>query len=1859
MHVDGEEYDGGMTPLNGEESEDDGRPPLNGFEPRRLVPAEDEARSQVGSVHSGARSDAQINAQGGDVPYELDAMKTLLSRSGDPASPFPSTVSASKWTRWLPQYNECFKPCRTMVINIPISVWRADAINLADVQTAVAKGQHAQTQAAFALLSMLTAGTARGHYTGTPPIISEMHARGQDSEEITKKIKELGTLQQYSFCAPRLPGESPQMEREVARQFVWALELVVNTQRKPVAVRVYKIVDDPTHSDSQLWTQVMSSNDVDDREGRANKLPSQKRNGSRKAMSSGLRAFVDGDKLEETAEFQHATIRDLHTLSTTYMAYGGRHDSGCHLFSNIHEEITPSDMNDRLTVDSACGGLNKLGPEWALNIRRGKPLTAGMLGSQGESLAPSEELVTISSYLTPAGLLKFPERSIKEGLVYVSSNGFLTNLFEADLPFPVLNAIRVGDSLLKFVFESHYLSHPVLVSALNCALDQEEVAQSAADKTRRALTGELCVEDAEAAVEESVSRAIEVNHRLVQARTEGKLVERVSELTDEEDFYSNQMREPIERVFFCILRGEEEISELVQMVNANRNLKVSSFDKTAEERERLAGTGKTVPGERPREALKVVGAQIDRGLAAIAAWEDRQRAVLRGLIESRSPEAANFELAMNERHSTMVRQMNELGLRMFERMWLSKAEVRDVPPGFVKKREALMSNMQKLRAHLHDTGARYRVDPQAPAGVGTPNVAFGLRKALVGRQTALGAWRTMLMSAVSGVAMIDGREVRVCIELWLQTNEVFYSFSTVLVIPGEAGIGKSMRTERMKILLPDGTFFDGGTRSAQSGANGKWGEDCGFAVSYDEMVAFFAGKDPETQERAKTMLSANIVNHSRTQKRVRSDGTEDFVSEPLVTLHYETHIVNTNLGPCMHQGDDAPTDSKVALIDRTHTQAAFDVNPGAHKCDDAFVREVNSSQNTETLLSLRVLAGLIYLVQMYQSSVKRWKKDLSYANELYGHFDDILKKEFGFSPPQNRVVTKRLQTLATVAVEEAIAEKFGFQDTAHLFPEMRPELLVDMSDPDPAGGCRGHLCTWEDTLLETVIRRVAAPSPHAIITAWSHALDYNQSTSAQHFWVLKQCADAVGLQADLHTLRSFAGGGVPVQTVGRRDSVGQAGAPSNAGGAHHVAMDVDAQADSRQQVLLPVPMPRFLSQPQQAAVGTGALDSGLFVRLMAGGASEKDIRTRLSDMQRQRVCRAALAAHLSQTKPKNGGTNAYESILKAWQSMDKRQLPVFPDRTGATAAITAEQAAGYSFPDPSDLVLVGYEQKHLVEWACGRAVDSSEAKADPCFGQVESASWEFLNVNPAASGKFPGMLDAGWRTLSTHNAIDPGKRWRDNTRLLINAPVPGGDSAVKKFGLSENTTRDVLWQLTKGPTQLIRETRPSHHVAPTSHAMTRVEYASSLREGPYTLGQEDTGDEPAADGPAPPKRFIRPAKAVEIAKMGAEAAAFVGPVQPGSDVTTPSDDPGQIHRRLRAIVAHGSLPAAGPLYSTLVSEQRPVRMLPNNQLAFSTEKLARHERLFVECALANALIPGFVNRADCDPYKYLPSCFRKQVAGSGGGGLARATAGELGGLGDPPSSAANTPSVADVRHETLPVSYDMLSVHLTHTIQQMFYFDTTEYLENMLHGSSGARKGIAEIQKNIPLFTSRFPTLEGDSSSPVAFEWSTAATREAKARDTQQRSEADVKKALRMAQERFGRPLKVTDPEVQQIMHGMSKTTNMKVAGNLFSWNCWWGNTVLSLTQKGLISPRNDPVLSVLEESVLGIHSGLQRDMVKRCPDLANYFVVGASSAAASHSANDVTNIEKLHENHAEGIKKRVASRNCDFEMPRVKHARA
>jgi hypothetical protein len=150
---------------------------------------------------------------------------------------------------------------------------------------------------------------------------------------------------------------------------------------------------------------------------------------------------------------------------------------------------------------------------------------------------------------------------------------------------------------------------------------------------------------------------------------------------------------------------------------------------------------------------------------------------------------------------------------------------------------------------LHDAqklaGPNFRVDPNHPnASVGTASLGYLFDHDMLSTKVSpFGAWRKMLVDTLSRTACVTGREVRIMLNGWLHTFEAFMPVSYLYVVCGNAGkadnrtavelphtrhivrciavagIGKSMRPERLIKMMPDGWIMKTGGGSEKAGMN--------------------------------------------------------------------------------------------------------------------------------------------------------------------------------------------------------------------------------------------------------------------------------------------------------------------------------------------------------------------------------------------------------------------------------------------------------------------------------------------------------------------------------------------------------------------------------------------------------------------------------------------------------------------------------------------------------------------------------------------------------------------------------------------------------------------------------------------------------------------------------------------------------------------------------------------------------------------------------------------------------------------------------------------------------------------------------
>ena len=299
-----------------------------------------------------------------------------------------------------------------------------------------------------------------------------------------------------------------------------------------------------------------------------------------------------------------------------------------------------------------------------------------------------------------------------------------------------------------------------------------------------------------------------------------------------------------------------------------------------------------------------------------------------------------------------------------------------------------------------------------------------------------------------------------------------------------------MRAQRLKRLLCKDWMYGAGGGSEHSGKNGGMEWTCGRLLYYDEIMKEFASNESSRLEFLKQISWDQAVQHLRSVKTLGRNGQEQWGTQILLTIHYESHWISTNLGPCGIKGNEEPTDNRMALIDRAiaHCVRAVSTDASSFNEED-FNKMFSDPAFLIKLDKFRVMTGLVASILMFIKHIPFAQPDTAYALTLFSAWDKMVCDEFNLARPTPRKQTKRRMTLMALAVEGALAKKIFIRESAAHYPDMHP-------DED------GMLEPYSVNQLVDVIRGLQeAMDFEIILNAWSHGLDYSPATSAHVFHV--------------------------------------------------------------------------------------------------------------------------------------------------------------------------------------------------------------------------------------------------------------------------------------------------------------------------------------------------------------------------------------------------------------------------------------------------------------------------------------------------------------------------------------------------------------------------------------------------------------------------------------------------------------------------------------------------------------------------------------------------------------------------------------
>ena len=255
-----------------------------------------------------------------DMPID-GPQSQLLSATG--RGEFLRSVGSPRDLReWTAEDNGTVHPQRVMCVNVKAKYLATDARTLLDALTPADPEEHAHAYGQLSLLSMLTRGTAKGHATGTSPEVSRLMQQGAEQADIDKENKRATPFSSYVFSPTTVQNGRVDVSDEDFMQYAFAVECARRPeQHTPSAVdrhrlrryirnasdvgfwgiRVWKIVLDPTHSDSHLWKTVMRESRVSFDQATNHTMPDKMRRASDCAFAKSARMAHDFGNLEECA----------------------------------------------------------------------------------------------------------------------------------------------------------------------------------------------------------------------------------------------------------------------------------------------------------------------------------------------------------------------------------------------------------------------------------------------------------------------------------------------------------------------------------------------------------------------------------------------------------------------------------------------------------------------------------------------------------------------------------------------------------------------------------------------------------------------------------------------------------------------------------------------------------------------------------------------------------------------------------------------------------------------------------------------------------------------------------------------------------------------------------------------------------------------------------------------------------------------------------------------------------------------------------------------------------------------------------------------------------------------------------------------------------------------------------------------------------------------------------------------------------------------------------------------------------------------------------------------------------------------
>jgi len=640
------------------------------------------------------------------------------------------------------------RPARVLCHNIVGEFIAKDAARIGEWETLSDQAARARQVSSAALLGMLTTGTAKGWTcTEEHTELTEAREDNKEGEELDRIRKSLnGNVKTYTYRPHKEdPSKKPEEREMSAMQFGWFLEELYSPDKtKVVAIRILKLIYCSTHSDDQLWGNLMQETSEITRAGNINAIPEALRKPKLMQQNKLQRTQINDEDLENTASTQWKRIDSMSALTKHLLHYAGAGDGsrGRPLYADMAAE-TPAGCTDLpLKEDKKrlrWGGSHPLGPSVAFNFKRyvepdkvrpGHPginvAIAGTVDAAGNKIKILPVQCDPNNYFDADGTFRPPDEVVELGAMWACHDNSVKNIFNVPFPRPVHGSVVPEDVLLKSFFELRKNDDKVLRRTQEC--DPPKEFEQARDATEVAFNSYITERDAVAA---AVSKSI-LNSEMLAYDSIDKTV------------------------------AEQE-----------------RLDRRAYETRNVDKVGNVWVLE-PRQALRDISLEIERAFGMIDDYDKRERLKIAGI---RCPPAERRQaIATRQRlrqklHCQQVEACIRLGLRRFEHAFSSKKLSGTIPPGWKdicdKGLRKALKEAAEVGIRMSKLGRGRKVNPDdINCKHGTANVAFGHDQGMVRKDlTPWGHWRCFLTHMLSAGIKVQGDQVRLMLEAWLHAFE--------------------------------------------------------------------------------------------------------------------------------------------------------------------------------------------------------------------------------------------------------------------------------------------------------------------------------------------------------------------------------------------------------------------------------------------------------------------------------------------------------------------------------------------------------------------------------------------------------------------------------------------------------------------------------------------------------------------------------------------------------------------------------------------------------------------------------------------------------------------------------------------------------------------------------------------------------------------------------------------------------------------------------------------------------------------------------------------------------------------------------